>query len=442
MSQVDVLKTKLKGLIDEARPLQKAHADGTLTDDQRARASVLAGEIKSVGDELQRYTESDTAFGQLSSLVDYLSKPAGTIPGLLGGDDPERKRHAEAGSWKAFVQSDGYKRVAASGIGSSGHFALKSRHRGNAIVLRGDETPDELKTLIYTGATANIVHDERLTGIYRGDSRERRVREAFMGGQTSATSISFVRENVVTNNAAGFTEATTAGASPGPSTADFPESAITFTLDSATVKSIGHMIPVTREMLDDVALFESYLTARAEEMLDDKVDAQFLTGAGSADLTGLYNVSGITALDAAYFTANPLASAGEPGEGVDRLRRARTYHWVTNKARGSHVLLNPYDLEDFDLLRDANGQYLYPSGINGRLSGMTVIESESATRRLPIVLDKRMFLVADKMENTAEITDSNREYFEFRILTLAVWTRLAFVPIRPAAAATVVLPVA
>lgn len=441
MSQVDTLKAKLKGLIDEARPLQKAHADGTLTDDQRSRATVLASEIKSVGDELQRYTDSDTAFGQLSQLVDYLGKPANSVPGLLNGADPERKRANDVGSWRAFTQSEGYKRVAATGVGNTGHFALKARQRGNAILLKGDESPDQIKTLIYEGATANIINDERMPGIARGDSYERRVREAFLAGRTGSTSISFVRENVVTNNAAGMAEASTAGASPGTSAADFFESAITFTVDSTTVKSIGHMIPVTREMLDDVALFESYLTARAEEMLDDKVDTQLLTGAGTNDLTGLYNVSGISALDSTYFTStNPLASAGQPGEGVDRLRRARTYHWVVNKARGSHVLINPYDLEDFELTRDANGMYLYPNGIGGRLSGMTVIETESATAGLPLVLDKRMFMVADKMENTAEITDSNREYFEFRILTLAVWTRLAFVPIRPAAAATVVLP--
>lgn len=441
MSQVETLKAKMKSLLDEVRPLQQAHKDGTLTDDQRARAVALASEIKETGDALQHYTDSETAFGQLSSLASYMGKPAGSVPSLLAGADPERTRAAEKDSWRAFTQSDGYKRVASNGIGNTGPFALKSRPRGNGIVLRGDETPDQIKTLIYEGATANIINDERLSGIARGDSYERRVREAFLGGRTTSTSISFVRENVVTNNAAGMAEASTAGASPGTSAADFFESAITFTVDSTTVKSIGHMIPVTREMMDDVALFESYLSARAEEMLDDKVDQQLLTGAGTNDLTGLYNVSGISALDSTYFSVtNPLASAGQPGEGVDRLRRARTYHWVVNKARASHVLINPYDLEDFELTRDANGMYLYPNGINGRLSGMTVIETESATAGLPLVLDKRMFLVADKMENSVEITDSNREYFEFRILTLAVWTRLAFVPIRPAAAATVELP--
>mgnify|MGYP000898454266 CR=1 FL=1 len=440
MSQVEVLKEKMKGLLDETKLLQKAKADGSLTDEQRDRAVTLASEIKSVGDELQRYTQSETAFGELASLAAFVgAQPAKKVPGVTdGGIDPTeaRKREDYEGSWAQFRATEGWKRVAATGEGSSGSFPIRLKRQGmDAALKRGDLSPDELKTLIYTGATASLIQDQRLSGIVRGDSYERRVREALTGTLTDSTAVSFVRELVVTNSTAGFGEATTAGASPGPNTADFPESAITFEVASASVKSIGHMLPVTREMMDDVAGFDSYVSARAEEMLDDKVDTQLLTGAGSADLTGIYNTSGITDLDAAYFSANPVKSAGEPAENLGRIRRARTYHMVTNKARASHVLIHPYDLEDLAETRDADGNYLFPNGIP--TFGLTWVESESATQGSPIVLDRRHWLVADKMENTAIISDSNREFFEFRILTLAVWTRLALVPLRPAAAAKV-----
>ena len=435
MNALEAAKGRLNTLLDEARGLQKAHTDGSITDEQRTRAAALKGEIEEVGREIDRIKQSDNMFGQLGSLVSHLTtQPAQRVPGVTERDaDPAEGRKRD--SWRAFVESPGFKAVASKGVGSTGLHPIELRRRGDGIILRGDESPEELKTLIYAGATASIVQDQRIPGIVRGDSYERRVREALTGARTNSTSVSFVRENVVTNNAAGFGEATTAGASPGPSTADFPESAITFTVASETVKSIGHMIPVTREMLDDVDMFESYLRSRAEEMLDDKVDAQLMTGAGSADLTGLYNVSGITDLDAAYFSGAPVKSAGEPAENLGRIRRARTYHWVTNKARASHVLIHPYDLEDLAETRDADGNYMFPNGVPN--IGMTWIESESATQASPIVLDRRHVAVFDKMENQIEVTDSNREFFEFRILTLAVWTRLALVPFRPAAIAKV-----
>lgn len=439
---LDAAQAKLKGYLDELKPLQKAHTDGTLTDEQRARAKELGNLMKTVGQEIDNLRETDNAFAQLGSMADYLGKAPGakTAPLLGGADDQEQRSNIYKGSLREFMDSPGYKDVAATGHGKSGRFKLGPNfQRMSGLNLTGHETPDQLRTLIYEGATANLVQDQRLPGIIRPDSQELRVREALMSARTNSTSVSFVRELVVTNNAAGFTEATTAGASPGPSDADFPESAITFEVDSESVKSIGHMIPVTREMLDDVALMESYIQSRMIEMLNDKIDAQLMSGAGGNDLTGLYNVTGITALDAAYFSSAGLSSTGQPGEDVDRIRHARSYHRVVNKARGTHALIHPYDMEAFEFLRDDNGQYLYPAGSLPTRMGVTPVETENATRGLPIVVDKRHSAVIDKMENSVEVTDSNRDWWEFRILGMAVWSRLMLVPFRPAAIATVQL---
>ena len=436
MNALEAAKGRMHTLLEEARGLQKAHADGSITDEQRTRAAALKGEIEEVGREIDRIKESEGTFSQLGSLVAHLtSQPAKKVPGITESGEPGERRDATAASWRSFINSAGYKRVRETGMGQTGMQPITLKRTGDGVILRGDESPDELKTLIYTGATGSLIPAQRVPGIWRGDPMDLMVRDAFLGARTNSTSMSWVKENVVTNSVAGFVEASTAGSSPGTSSADFPESAITFTVASETVKSIGHMIPVTREMLDDVALFESYLTARAEEMLNEKIDGQLLTGAGSNDLTGLYNVSGITDLDASYFSTNPVKSAGEPAENLGRIRRARTYHRVTNKARASHVLIHPYDLEDLAETRDADGNYMFPNGVPN--IGMTWIESESATQASPIVLDRRHVAVFDKMENQIEVTDSNREFFEFRILTLAVWTRLALVPFRPAAIAKV-----
>lgn len=443
MSQLATLQDKMKGLRDEAETLMKARKDG-LTDDQRTRLESLAGEIKTVGGEIDKIKSTDGLFDELGNMLKFASQPAGTVPGLLGGADDDKQRESfkkalKEGSLGEWFKTSSYQRFAKNPTGfgeASGAFKLGPQfQRGSGILLRGDESPDEIKTLIYEGATANIVNDVRLPGVYRGDQRENVVGDAFTQARTDGTSISYVKENSVTNAAAAIVEATSA---VGPAGAQFPESAITFTVATETVKNVGHMIPVTREILDDVAFMDSYIRARMIEMLDDKLDSELLNGAGGNSLTGLYSVSGITALDAAYYTAANLPSAGEPGENVDRLRRARTYHRITNRAKASHVLIHPYDLEVFEMIRDANGQYLYPPGsISQRIGGMQIVETESATQGLPLVVDRRYLGLFDKMETSVEITNSNREWFEYRILALAVWWRGMSVAFRPAAIATV-----
>lgn len=447
MNQLEALQEKYKKLRDEADGLLKARKDG-LTDDQRSRLGTIADEIKTVGDEINKIKDTDVLFDELGRMLKHAAQPATTVPGLLGGDDEDQRRDSfvksiQAGSLTEWMKQERYQKFAKgmiSGGESTGKFQLGPQfQRGNnGIMLRGDESPERIKTLIYEGATSNIVNDVRLPGVVRGDMRENVVGDAFTPGRTDGTSVSYVTELATTNAAAEIIEATTAGASPGPAGAQFPESTITFEVATATVKNVGHMIPVTAEILADVSFMDSYVRSRMVEMLDDKLDQDLLTGAGGNALTGLYNVSGITALDAAYFSAANLPSAGQPGENVDRLYRARTYHRVTNRARASHVLIHPYDLEQFNMIRDANGQYLYqPGSISQRIGGMQVIESESATQGLPLVVDRRFLALIDKMETSVEVTTSNRDWWEYRIIALAVWWRGMSFATRPVAIASV-----
>lgn len=443
MSQLETLQEKLKGLRTEAGELMKLRAGGELTDEKRARLASVAGEIRDVGTEIDKIKSTDGLFDQLADVLKAAAQPANPTAPLLGGaDDPETRDAARKamgeGSLRAWFKSPGYQRFAQKGINAgetSGAFLLGPQFQRGGLgrLLKGND-PEALKTLVYEGATANIVNDVRLPGVVRGEPRPDVVSDAFTPGRTDGTSVSYVRENVVTNNAAAIVEATST--SPGPAGAQFPESAITFTVASETVKSIGHMIPITQEILQDVAFMESYVRARMIEMLDDKIDSELLNGAGGNSITGLYNVSGITALDATYFAGANLPSAGQPGENLDRLRRARTYERVVNRALATHALINPYDLEAFDMIRDANGQYLFPDGVEAKLR-MTVVETESATQGLPLVVDRRQLALIDKMETSVEITNSNREWFEYRILALAVWWRGMAVAMRPASITTV-----
>jgi HK97 family phage major capsid protein len=447
MSQLQVLQDKMKGLRDEADALFKARKDG-LTDEQAERLKTIGGEIREVGGEIDKIKSTDGLWDELDAMLKFAAQPAGKTAPLLnpGSDDADDGKRRESfvkslreGSLGAWMKSDAFQRFAKHGVDAgqtSGSFRLGPQfQRGGAgPLLKGDESADRFKTLIYEGATANIVNDIRLPGVVRGDTRENVVADAFTPGRTDGTSVSYVRESVVTNNAAAIVEATST--SPGPAGAQFPESTITFAIASENVKNVGHMIPVTQEILQDVAFMDSYVRARMIEMLEDKIDAELLTGAGGNSLVGLYNVSGITDLDEATIAAFNLPSAGDPGENVDRLLYARVYNRVVNKARGTHVLMHPYDLAKIEMIRDANGLYLFPNGIGTKIR-MEIIETESATQGYPLVVDNRHLALVDKMETSVEITNSNREWFEYRILALAVWWRGMSIAMRPASIVTV-----
>lgn len=444
---LEQLQTKMAALMDEVKPIQQRHADGKPDDGDAKRAGELAAEMRTVGAEIDRIKGNESNMAALAQIASAYSKPAGkTDPAVTPG---KSERTIEPTSLRAFINSEGYQRVAQTGHGKTEHFALGPEMsfyaRANPEGFARD-FPEHVRTLVYEGATANLILPDRVAGIYRPDPIEKRVRDAFLQGRTTGTAISYVSENVATNNAAGFQEATgIAAGAPTPAGAAFPESALTFTVASETVRSIGHMIPVTKEMLMDVALMESYLRDRMFEMVDDKIDLQLIAGAGGNDLTGLNNVSGITVLDAAYFAANPVESAGEPAENADRIRRARSYLRLVPRARATDVLIHPYDLERIQTARDANGNYVFGGapGQNGslaeRIGGLNVIESENATEGIADVVARTGFGVFDRMDTTLEVTDANRNWFEFRILAMAVWARLAFVAFRPAAAAKVSL---
>ena len=87
----------------------------------------------------------------------------------------------------------------------------------------------------------------------------------------------------------------------------------------------------SRQVLDDAGQMELYINGRLIDGLKLREDAEILTGDGTgANLTGLMTTSGIGNLDAAYWTANPLATAGAAANSMDRVRRAVTYVQTTD----------------------------------------------------------------------------------------------------------------
>ena len=127
-------------------------------------------------------------------------------------------------------------------------------------------------------STPGILVPERMPGIVKPGVRRLRVRDLMPRFPTSNNAVEFVKENAFTN-----------AASPTAETISKPESALTFAIDSATVKTIATWIPAAKQVLDDFAALQSYINQRLLEGLMDIEDYELVGGDGTGQ-----HISGLT----------------------------------------------------------------------------------------------------------------------------------------------------
>src|SRR5690606_25349230 len=133
--------------------------------------------------------------------------------------------------------SEGFKAFA---NGSSGN--QKFRIEANTIIGQEGSPLENSDTL---------VAPHRLPGIIPGALRSLRVRDVLPSGVTSSNNIHYTRESAFTNDAAERNEGT-----------QKPESALTFELVDAPVRTIAHFLKVSKQVLDDAPALQSYIDTR------------------------------------------------------------------------------------------------------------------------------------------------------------------------------------
>ncbi|WP_236215691.1 phage major capsid protein, partial [Metapseudomonas otitidis] len=107
------------------------------------------------------------------------------------------------------------------------------------------------------------------------------IRDLLAQGRTTSNAVEYVRENVYTNSAAPVAEG-----------ALKPESNLTFTKQTANVKTIAHWIQASRQIMSDAPQLESYVNDRLIYGLRLKEESQVLAGDGTGDnLPGLKTVA-------------------------------------------------------------------------------------------------------------------------------------------------------
>lgn len=282
----------------------------------------------------------------------------------------------------------------------------------------------EMKTLV-TGASSTqggafIITDNRPIVDQGTWARPLTIRDMITVLPTTSDTIDYVRFGTPTNAAAPVAEATATSGTSG----EKPESALSFSRVTETIKTIAHWIPITRQALADAPQVRAIIDSFLRYGLDEELEDQIVSGDGTGqNFTGILNTSGTTAQ---AFDTDILTTS----------RRARTKVQITGRATPTAYAMHPNDWEDFDLLQDNEARYFFggPSVIgNPRLWGLPVVQSEGVPEGTAIVADWRFAVLWDRMATQILVSDSHSDFFIRNLLVILAELRAGFGIIRPAA---------
>ncbi|WP_338505608.1 phage major capsid protein [Erwinia aphidicola] len=266
------------------------------------------------------------------------------------------------------------------------------------------------------GSAGSLIQPMQVPGIVMPGLRRLTIRDLLAQGRISSNSLEYVREEVFTNNAASVAEKQLK-----------PESDITFSKQTANVKTVAHWIQASRQVMDDAPMLQSYVNNRLMYGLALAEERQLLNGDGSGDdLEGLNHVA--TSYD---------ASLNATGDTRADIIAHAVYQVTESEFSASGIILNPRDWHSIALLKDGEGRYIFggPQAFAANVMwGLPVVPTKAQ--------DAGTFTVGgfdlasqvwDRMDATIEVSREDRDNFVKNMLTILCEERLALAHYRPTA---------
>lgn len=272
-----------------------------------------------------------------------------------------------------------------------------------------------------TGQNQPLVPDMRVPGVIQTPNRRLRIRNLIPAGRTTSNLVQYVKENVFTNNAG-----PQAGGSPTVAGENVTknESDITFVLANAPVVTLAHFILVSRQVLDDAPMLESYINGRLLYGLALEEEDEILNGDGT-----------VGTLDGLMHNATAYSRA-TTGTKMDWLRRAITQLQLS-EYDAEFIVLNPADWEDIELTKDTQGRYIIanPQSLLGpMLWGLPVVPTNSmGSGQFLVANGTQAAQIWDRQSPSVELSREDSDNFRKNMVTLLAEERLALTVYRPTA---------
>ena len=275
----------------------------------------------------------------------------------------------------------------------------------------------EVKTTITDdGASAgDILQPHVRPGIQSEPQQELRIRDLLTVVPVSQSSVEYAKELVFTNAAAIQTAQGAAKA----------ESAITFELATAAIRTLAHWIPVSKQIVADIPALRAHVDGRLMYGLKLVEEDQILNGDGTGvNLDGLLN----NATDNGFKL--PADSI------VDVIRKAiLTARQSLYPASG--IVLNPADWAAIELTKTTDGAYVFANPQNStqpRLWGLPVVQSDSLAAGTYLVGGFMMGAeVYDREQMSLSVSEHHSDYFVKNLVAVLCEERIGLAVRRPAA---------
>ncbi len=265
-------------------------------------------------------------------------------------------------------------------------------------------------------SAGSLIQPMQIPGIIMPGLRRLTIRDLLVQGRISSNALEYVREEVFTNNADVVAEK-----------ALKPESDITFSKQTANVKTIAHWVQASRQVMDDAPMLQSYVNNRLMYGLALKEEGQLLNGDGTGD-----NIEGLNKVATAYDTS--LNATGDTR--ADIIAHA-IYQVTESEFSASGIVLNPRDWHNIALLKDNEGRYIFggPQAFTSNIMwGLPVVPTKAqAAGTFTVGGFDMASQVWDRMNATVEVSRDDRDNFVKNMLTILCEERLALAHYRPAA---------
>lgn len=265
---------------------------------------------------------------------------------------------------QAFVSSDEYK---------------KSIEAREIKAFEWEMKLDQNETTAADGGA--LVWSDRRTELLEKPLRPLSIIDVIPTLPTSSSSIDYVVETAGTEAAA--TRAEKAAAA---------ESQYQFLVQTAAVRSIGHLVNVTEELLEDAPRLRAFIDRRLGEGVMRALETQVVSGNGTApNLRGILSTSGI--LTRAHAPASPVNGVGATTDNYFDTIRYGIMDLALKFYRANTLAVGPVLGAKMDTAKDGENRYLMSyDPVVKRAWGLRVVEVAgtllSATQAL--VMDSQM----------------------------------------------------
>jgi len=407
MSEVAKLKEQIAKSREELKAAFDNQEDGKYSAEAKEKIKGLNTELAGLVDDLK----VEEARVQNEKALEVDNEPVNSIPNAM----PEQKGPQSIG--EQFANTDAYKAYVEKGV-------------------KGVDSQAEFKTTLNT--TGYPPESLRAPGILETALRNPdSVIGLFDQIQTSHNAYVYLEETTFTNNAGSIAESGDISASL--------ESALAFTERTESIRKMATFLPVTDELLADVAGIQGYVNSRLSTMMKLNLDNQLINGDGSApNLTGVLNKSGINTFDYALPYAGELGKLGQIYQAITEIRKDA---FVEPDA----IVMHPSDWYDIvtsvtevDTSGSKNPLFVVAGGFGAdaapRIWGLKVVPSTVIAAGTVLVGkfsggDAAQVIMREGVD--LAVSDSHSDFFAKNQLAIRLTMRLGFAIYRPTAFCTI-----